>query len=305
MSTRALPQVLFVGTAKAGTTTIERALAQHPAIGLPRKETFFFDHEHMGGGRLPYPQQRHVHTIVSDEAAYRSLYADFADRICVEVGTGYLYHHATAVPRIQRMLGADTRIGIVLRDPVERTWSSYMHFVKDLHEPLDFRASLAAEAERVTACWDFMWHHLAMSRYAAQVEAYTRAFANTQVFFFEDLRQDQDAFLRAVCGFAEVDPALLPEDTSAHNPSGVAKNKALQKLITRENPVKSALRPLARLLVPREKLKQARKYLKSRNLEKGEGLADADRAWLKEQLHGDVQRLGHTLNMDLFARWNW
>ncbi|MEO8068868.1 MAG: sulfotransferase [Flavobacteriales bacterium] len=305
MSGPALPQVLFVGTAKAGTTTIERALSQHPAIGLPRKETFFFDHEHMGGGRLPYPQQRHVHTVVSSEAEYRALYAGFAGRTCLEVGTGYLYHNATAVPRIKQVLGDATRIGIVLRDPVERTWSSYMHFVKDLHEPLDFRAALAAEDERKAAHWDFMWHHLAMSRYADQVKAYTDAFPSTRVFFFEDLRNDQHAFLRDVCTFTGVDPTLLPVDLEAHNPSGVAKNKVLQKLITRENPLKSLVRPIARLLVPREKLKQARKYMKSRNLERGEGLPPEDRAWLKEQLHTDVKTLGNHLNLDLFAKWNW
>lgn len=305
MSTRAVPQVLFVGTAKAGTTTIERALSQHPAIGLPRKETFYFDHEHMGLGRLSYPQQRHAHTVVSNEAEYRSLYASFADRTCVEVGTGYLYHHATAIPRIKQVLGEAVRIGMVLRDPVERTWSGYMHFVKDLHEPLDFRAALVAESERKAAGWDFMWHHMAMSRYADQVRAYTDAFTSTRVFFFEDLRNDQHSFLHAVCNFAEVDPALLPNDPDAHNPGGVAKNRTLQKLITRENPIKSIVRPIARMLFPKEKLKQARKYMKSRNLERGEGLPPEDRAWLKEQLHADVQQLGRLLNLDLFAKWNW
>ncbi|MFZ1687979.1 MAG: sulfotransferase [Flavobacteriales bacterium] len=305
MSTQALPRVLFVGTAKAGTTTVERALSRHPAIGLPRKETFFFDHERMGDGHLPYPQQRHTHTVVSTEAGYRALYAGSGDRTCVEIGTGYLYHHTTAIPRIKQVLGGDTRIGMVLRDPVERTWSSYMHFVKDLHEPLDFRAALAAEAERAAAGWDFMWHHLAVSRYAGQVEAYARSFPAVRVFFFEDLRNDQGVFLNEVCNFVGVDPAMLPTDLEAHNPGGVAKNKTLQKLITRENPIKSLVRPIARLLFPREKLKQARKYMKSRNLERGEGLQPADRTWLKEQLHADVQQLGHHLNIDLFAKWNW
>jgi hypothetical protein len=57
--------------------------------------------------------------------------------------------------------------------------------------------------------------------------------------------------------------------------------------------------------VPREKLRKARKYVKSRNLDKGQTLDPADREWLKTRLHDDVQRLGRYLNTDLFAEWKW
>lgn len=299
-----LPQCLFVGTAKAGTTTIEHALRAHPQVGIPRKETFYFDHELMGGGRLPYPKQRDPGTIITTEPGYKDLYTGLAGKTAVEIGTGYLYHHAVAIPRIQAVLGSSTRIGIVLRDPVERAWSSYMHFVKDTHEPLDFRTSLVKEPERMAEGWDFMWHHVAMGMYAAQVEAYRTHFPATRVFFFEDLRKDAEAFMRGVFDLVGVSPMALPP-VQAKNRSGAPKSRGLQRLITTDNPVKGMLRPLVRLLLPADRRQRARKYLKESNMRSSEGMQASDRAWLRDIYRADVERLSATLGQDLFVKWRW
>lgn len=299
-----LPQCLFVGTAKAGTTTIEHALRAHPQVGIPRKETFYFDHDLMGAGRLPYPKQRDPGTIVTSELAYKELYTGLAGKIAVEIGTGYLYHHEVAIPRIHALLGRGTRIGIVLRDPVERAWSSYMHFVKDTHETLDFRASLAREPERRAEGWDFMWHHVSMGMYAAQVEAYLANFPASRVFFFEDLRKDAEGFMRGVLDLVGVSPMALPP-VQAKNRSGAPKYRGLQRLITTENPVKGMLRPLVRMLLPAERRQRARKYLKESNMQATEGMNATDRAWLRDIYRPDVERLSAILGQDLFAKWRW
>lgn len=304
MSEVNLPSCLFVGTAKAGTTTIEHALRAHPQVGIPRKETFYFDHELMGAGRLPYPKQRDPDTIVTSEAEYRKLYTGLAGKTAVEIGTGYLYHHASAIPRIKAVLGADTRIGIVLRDPVERAWSSYMHFVKDTHETLGFRESIAMEPERTAEGWDFMWHHIAMGKYADQVAAYVDAFPNTRVFYFEDMRQDADGFMRGVFDLVGVPPVGLPP-VKAQNRSGEPKYRGLQRLITTENPVKAMLRPLVRMVVPEERRRRARKFVKEKNMVATGGLSPADRTWLRDIYRTDVERLSGTLGKDLFATWRW
>lgn len=305
MKQQARPVCLFVGTAKAGTTSIEHALAKHEAIGIPRKETFYFDHDRMGGGALGYPQQRDMATVVTTEEEYLALYAPLADKLCLEIGTGYLYHHAASIPRILQTLGKDVRIGIVLRDPVERTWSAYMHFVKDLHEPLGFREAIAEEERRIAENWDFMWHYTAMSRYAAQVKAYQAAFSEVRVFFFEDLKASQEAFLTEVCEFVGVDPSGMPPKAEAYNPSGVPKYRIVQRFVTTSNPIKAILRPLWRMVVPLDRRRLARKYVKTRNLRHSEGLAPNDRAWLKDLYREDVAELGRLLDKDLFAKWNW
>ncbi len=304
MNAANLPRCIFVGTAKAGTTSIEHALRSHPQVAIPRKETFFFDHELMGGGRLPYPMQRDPGTIVTSEADYRRLYAGLEGKTTVEVGTGYLYHHAVAIPRIKSVLGAGTRIGIVLRDPVERAWSSYMHFVKDMHEPPGFRESLGQEKERMAQGWDFMWHHITMGKYAGQVSAYLAAFPNTRVFFFEDLRSDPAGFLRGIHEFVGVDHR---ESTvvQARNRSGEPRFRGVQRLITTENPVKAVLRPLLRMVVPAGQRSKARKYLKERNMKATAGLSTADRLWLRDIYRPDVEMLSAELGMDLIEKWRW
>lgn len=299
-----LPRCLFVGTAKAGTTTIEHALRAHPQVAIPRKETFFFDHELMGNGRLAYPMQRDPATVVTSEAEYEKLYTGWGDLMTVEVGTGYLYHHATAIPRIKAVLGQDVRIGIVLRDPVERAWSSYMHFVKDTHEALGFREAIAQEPHRMAQGWDFMWHHIAMGKYAEQVSAYLSAFPNTRVLFFEELRKDPAQFMRSVFDLVGVAPMDLPV-VKAKNRSGEPRFRSLQRLITTENPVKGMIRPILRLMVPGERRSRARKFLKERNMKAVNSLLPEDRAWLRDIYRTDVEQLSATLGKDLFAAWHW
>lgn len=299
-----LPKCLFVGTAKAGTTTLEHVLRAHPQVAVPRKETFFFDHECMGGGRLPYPMQRDPSTVVTSAEAYAAMYTGNGRSMPVEVGTGYLYHHKVAIPRITQYLGSDVRIGIVLRDPVERAWSSYMHFVKDTHEQLGFREALAQEQERREAGWDFMWHHVAMGMYSAQVSAFLAAFPHVGVFFFEDLRDNGPAFMQRVFQFLELEP-LPVAPLAAKNPSGVPKHRALQRLITTENPVKRIVRPVLRALLPERQRSKARKFLKEKNLGKGGPMPQPDRLWLRDVFAKDVNELATLLGQDLFAKWRW
>lgn len=299
-----MPKCLFVGTAKAGTTTLEHALRAHPQVAIPRKETFFFDHECMGGGRLPYPMQRDPSTVVTSAGAYKELYAGHGRPMPVEIGTGYLYHHRTAVPGIKQLLGPGVRIGMVLRDPVERAWSSYMHFVKDTHEQLSFRESLAQEQQRRDEGWDFMWHHVAMGMYARQVAAYIEAFPDVGVFFFEDLRDNGPAFMQQVFRFLGLEPISAPR-VAAKNPSGVPKYRALQRLITTDNAVKRLIRPVVRAMLPEHKRSKARKFLKEKNLARGAAMAPADRLWLRDTYAKDVSDLSGLLGQDLYAKWRW
>jgi len=123
---------LFVGTAKAGTTSIYNYLLQHPDIFIPKKETFYFLRDIYEHNSLPYPKQRNPENLVLGTDAYRALYEDSNGKMSGEIGTGYLFSHEVSIPRIKEELGEEVKIVIILRHPVDRAYSSYRHFTKDL-----------------------------------------------------------------------------------------------------------------------------------------------------------------------------
>ena len=294
-----LPSFLFAGTAKAGTTSIAQYMEQHPEIKIPRKETFYFLREIYRNNDLPYPAQRAREEYILEAEEYEQIYEGLEGYITGEVGTGYLFHHEDAIPMIKEVLGEEVKIIIVLRDPVERCYSSYRHFTKDLHEELAFEDALEKEVERASNDWDFMWQHRAQGLYAAQVEAYQKAFKYVKVLLYEDLRKDPKFFMDEVFRFLELRPLQTLDTSKEHNPSGDPKSKALQRFITHENPIKKIIRPVFRIFFSAEKRARMRKEMKGKNLSQGAKMSDDMRMKLRAYYAQDIERLKTLLGRDL------
>lgn len=293
---------LFVGTAKAGTTSIYNYLLQHPDLYIPKKETFYFLRDIYQDQRLDYPQQRAAETMVLDTARYRDLHKPHEDQIHGEIGTGYLFHHEQAIPRILEELGVDTRILIILRDPVERAFSSYNHFVKDMHEPLDFEASLKAEEQRAQMKWDFMWQHRALGLYHNQVKAYMDSFKHVKVLLYDELKADPDNLMKEVFEFIGAEPLEDLDTGKQFNPSGEPRSKTIQKLLIHENPLKRMLRPIVRGLMSDERRERMRKELKSRNLKEYSPISEETEKELRAYYAKDIEKLARLTGLDLS---NW
>lgn len=106
-----LPSFLIIGVRKCGTTWIDQCLRLNPAFSLPKttKEVSFFDRRHDRG--LTW---------------YSAHFQDAAsDAICGECSPTY-WSDPEVPNRIYKTL-PDVKLIAVLRDPVERAWSAYLH----------------------------------------------------------------------------------------------------------------------------------------------------------------------------------
>lgn len=299
-----LPSFLFAGTAKSGTTSIYHYLRQHPDVAIPMKETFYFLRDVYSNIHLPYPAQRHPEDLVLNHADYFGLYQNLSEKVTGEIGTGYLYHHKESIPLIREVLGKDLKILIILRNPADRCFSSYMHFVKDLHEPLSFTDSLLEEAQRKKDGWDFMWMHKDLGFYAEQVKAFKDAFVNVKVIIYEEFIMNPEEGMNEIFEFIGVSPLQTMAAEKIFNPSGEARFKALQKFITHENWLKKAVRPVFRLFFSKEKREKIRKNAKAKNLTKGQKLNPEVRKRLMAEYMSDILQLESILNRDLGIWYN-
>lgn len=296
---------LFVGTAKAGTTSVYQYLKQHPQIELPVKETFYFLKNVYTDFSLGYPKQRSKEDLILNETSYLNLYPDRPEITYGEIGTGYLYHHRESIPLIKNTLGDGVKILIILRNPVSRAYSSYMHFVKDVHETLSFEESMALEEERKKLKYDFMWMHRDMGLYSGQVDAYMKAFENTKVMITEEFKENPRSGMKEIFDFLEVNPEVEFDVDKEYNRSGKPKSKGLQKLITQENIIKKSLRPAFRKLYGKEKREKIRKKLKNMNISGYPPMNEETQKNLIEYYREDVGKLEEILGRPIEAWKFW
>jgi Sulfotransferase family len=215
-----MPDFLTIGAPKAGTTALHVALDRHPQLFLSRvKEPKYF----LAAGAPPPPANG-----PGDAATYRRnvwLRRDYealfdeapAGTLRGESTTLYL-RNAEACRRIRDQVPL-ARLIAVLRDPVDRAHSNWMHLHSAGLEPeSDFRRACALEDERAAAGWAQFWGYLRQGKYGEQLEHLYSLFPREQVLvlMYRDLRERPAETLEQVERFLGVDPGVVTELPTAN-----------------------------------------------------------------------------------------
>ncbi len=208
----ALPNLIVIGGLKCGTTSLHHYLNLHPEIGMSRpKELNFFVAElnwELGADwyRSHFPAGLVVRGETSPHYTNRPRFEGVA-------------------ARMRDTLGADTRIVYMVRHPIDRLLSHYLHSVGGGYET---RALAAAVADPQSA-------YLQRGLYAFQLEPYLEAFAADRVLVVsrEELGRDRDATVRRVFEFAGVDPGFRSKEFDREWETGSGKDSGGFRLMDR------------------------------------------------------------------------
>lgn len=243
-----MPNFLIIGAGKSGTTSLYHYLKQHPQVYMsPVKEPKFFAVE---GKELDFRGPNDEISMnrgsITDINAYQSLFHDVTNEKAIgEASPLYLYS-PEAPERIKHYIPGAKLIAI-LRDPVERAYSSFLQRVQKAQEPLDgFAQALREEENRARDNWAPRWQSKRIGFYYAHLKRYYEAFdaGQIRVYLYEDLKADPVGLAQDVFRFLEVDDSFTPDTSLRHNVSGIPRSRVLQALISRHNPIKSVLKPL-------------------------------------------------------------
>ncbi|MCB0108675.1 MAG: sulfotransferase [Caldilineaceae bacterium] len=294
------PNFLIIGAAKAGTTSLYDYLSQHPDVYMcPLKEPKFFSLE---GHKLDFagPGDRRANRrTVTDWDTYQGLFEHSPmKRATGEKSPIYLYDKATP-QRIKRYV-PDAKIVVVLRNPVARAYSNYVHMVRDSREPLtDFTDALAAEPARIRANWAYGWHYKQMGFYAEQLQRYYDLFDDSQirVFLYDDLRTQPAAMIRSLFEFIEVDPSFEPDMSFRENKTGIPRSARLQLFLKYKHPLKSIIKPF----IPSSWRRSLRVAVTNRNLTPAQKLTETARQQLLADYAEDITNLQDLIKRDLSA----
>jgi hypothetical protein len=208
----ALPNLVVIGGLKCGTTSLHHYLNLHPRIAMSRpKELNFFVTE--------------LNWELGPE-----WYASHFDRDGAV--RGETSPHYTNLPRftgvaerMRELLGGSARVIYMVRDPIERMLSHYLHNVGGGYESRPLDVALADPASA----------YVARSRYAMQLRPYLDAFDRARVLVVanEDLAAQRERTMREVFGFLGVDDAFTSEQFAREWETGSGKQEGGFRLMDR------------------------------------------------------------------------
>jgi hypothetical protein len=229
------PTFVVAGAGRAGTTGLIEGLRSDPRIFVtdPKEPHYLALHGERPDFRGP-GDDRHINQlVVTGKEEYLALYPEGSDHLALGEGSvSTLYYYERSLPEILR-INPQMRVVVLLREPVERAYSSFQYLTASGREPLeDFLAAVADEPRRRAENWHHLWHYTSMSLYADALEAFRKELSEEQVgvWFFDDLERDYAGTFREVLDFLDVPP--LPgsgEDVPRVNASGRPRFPHVQK----------------------------------------------------------------------------
>lgn len=213
---RPLPDFLLIGTKRGGTTSfyydllkVAQVLPMFPSAKyLPKanetKGVHFFDSFYPRGLRW---YRSYMPTVWARRRAEQRL----GKRVVVGEASPYYLFHPLAAARAYGAL-PNARILLLLRDPVDRTYSHWKERRRGDAEPLDFEAALDAEASRLAGEEEKILADPRYISYPHEQQSYA-----TQSYYAKSLRRWADLY-----GMENI-LVLTSEEYYADQPGTVAR----------------------------------------------------------------------------------
>lgn len=254
-----LPNLLVLGAAKAGTTTLYDLLIEQENIYMSFvKEPMFFSRDDYFERGLGW----YAETFFAESEAYK---------LRGEATPHYLYWADKVAPRIRESLpDHQIKFIIILRDPVDRAYSWYWNMIKEGEETLSFEDSLAQEPERLQANGEELRSKGSMAygyrkggMYASQIKEFLKVFPKENFYFLlqEDLQSPHSKALTGLYNFLGADAMKTGEVFTKRNPSTLPYSRTLQSWLRKQ----SGIKEVAKRLLPFRLRYSLKKYLIGKN----------------------------------------
>ena len=220
------PNLFVAGVPKAGTTSLFHYLALHPDI-FPsnRKEPGFFH---------PFK----IKDMAANLEAYKKFFIGYSgQKYAIEATPGYFYGGKETATAINKY-SPESKIIIVLRNPVERLFSFYKYkkSLGHIDGNLNFDTYIVEckkqndPIKRET--YDF-WAMIG-GKYSKLLSEWYGVFEERIMFcFFDDMIKDEPKFIEKICKWLDLDKKHIDDGKAkVQNKSMIYRSKRLQRVAT-------------------------------------------------------------------------
>jgi hypothetical protein len=309
-----VPDFFIVGHAKSGTTALYEMLRVHPQIYMPEeKEPWFFSTD-----MRPRFQSPRAGALPETLDEYVALFAGAQPQQRIgEASSSYLWSQTAA--REIAEVRPDARIIAILREPASFLRSLHLQLLQTHVESNgDLRKAMALEAPRREGRQIPRRSHrpqlLQYSehvRYVEQLRRYRELFAPEQmlILIYDDFRADNEATVRSVFRFLDVDESFPIEPIKA-NPSVRMRSQRLDDIVhgvsVGAGPLSRAAKRVVNAVTP-QKLRREALRVAQRRVVHGDP-KPVDESFMIELRHrfkGEVVALSEYLDRDLVTLWGY
>lgn len=274
-----LPNLIVIGAAKCGTTSLHEYLDEHPEIAMSREKElrFFVEEKNWPRGREWYSEQFEDAPVRGESTPAYTVYPRYR-----------------GVPERMRELIPDARFVYLVRDPIERIVS---HFV---HRSVQFPGM--GSLEQALADPQVREGFVLPSRYWLQLERYLACFPEDQLLVVDadELRGRRNETLARIFRFLQVDPGFQSDAYERTHNRG--ERHAAERRVGRvlSGVLRQAVGPeRAQAVKARAPASLKRPFRKEIERPRLEGTA---REELEAELRGDVELLRRHTGL-AFAGW--
>ena len=243
-----LPNFMCLGAAKSGTTTLYDILRQHPDVYIPSfKEPHFFDIPENYKNGINWYEKNYF------KNANQKIIADF---------TPSYFFDKESPKRIFESLGDKVKFVVILRNPVDRAYSHYLHSIREEHENLSFIESLISEKDRLQNFekeGDYLSYlrnsYSLQGQYGDMLERYLKYYSVEDFLFIhfeEEFLEKRDQTIQKILNFLQIKNEVKLKTDLKSNPASKAKSKFLSRLMNK----KAWWRSILKFMIPSVQLRQ-------------------------------------------------
>jgi len=291
------PNFFLLGATKSGTTSLHYYLEQHPELFLTKqKEPHFFDSD------LLFKKGYDWYLNEYFKKASGHKYSG-------EATPNYFHLPDIVIPRMKSAFGVhEPKFVVILRNPVDRCWSHYLHRVRKGTEKENLYKALELENDRLLAK-PSAWHgYYRDGLYGKLISKWFDQFSKSNfLFLFYEELNNVETLLSKIFSFLEIDSDVKIETNIKKNIASEARSEFLKDWINGRLPAKNiALKPLKYIIRSHTTQKRVADFIKRMSVkplkDRKPEIPEELRRTLLGKYKSDIIQLQELVNRDL-AHW--
>ena len=237
------PNFIIAGFPKCGTTSLHHYLSEHPQIFMPsQKELHFFTYEILSKLKNGPKDGAVKKTQIQDSKKYLDFYRNVKNEIAVGDASPSYINYPNQFIKIKEYL-EDPKFIIVLRDPINRAYSNYLHLKREQRETLTFKEAVNRENKRIKDKYSDFWYYKFNSTYYDKILKAKETFKEVLIITSEELNENHEATMKKVYKFLDVDCNFITKRKSNRfNKGGYYKKNLFTKIIFQPSKFKNLIK---------------------------------------------------------------
>ena len=239
------PNFIISGFPKCGSTALHYYVDAHPEIFMPKqKELHYFTQSYISKlNKGPGDLEAKKSQVKSLDSYFKMFEGVSGEKTIGETSPSYI-NYPNSFKKINKELDTP-KVIILIRDPIKRAYSNYLHLLREHRETESFSKSLDLENFRKSQQYSDFWLYTFNSFYYDKIIEAKKVFSDVLILTQEELNLDTKKTLIKVYKFLEVDSEFTPKNSNnRYNKGGLYKKNIITNFIFKQGKIKTIFKKI-------------------------------------------------------------